>query len=69
VASKLNSGTVDRYWEMMTEIAAPFVAAMSKADDATRKKIKEEVYNAVQEKFAGGHVSIDAAAIVVAAEK
>lgn len=69
VASKLNSGTVDRYWEMMTEIAAPFVAAMSKADEATRKKIKEEVYNAVQEKFAGGHVSIDAAAIVVAAEK
>lgn len=69
VASQLHSGTTDTYWEMMTEIAAPFVAAMSKADEATRKKIKEEVYAAVNQRFPNGNVHIDANAWVVAGEK
>lgn len=69
VASRLNSGNVDTYWEMMTEIAAPFVAAMSKADEATRKKIKEEVYETVRQRFPDGNVVIDANAFVIAGEK
>src|SRR5687767_4647597 len=44
VASTMNAGDVDTYWNMTSEIAAPFVAAMSKADEATREKIKKEVY-------------------------
>lgn len=68
VASKLNSGTVETYWNMMTEIGAPIVAALSKADDATRQKIKKEVFELVQQKYPGT-VAIDANAIVISAEK
>jgi len=65
----MNSGTVDNYWNMMTEIAAPFVAAMSKADEATRQKIKKEVYEAINQRFPDGKVAIDCAAIIIAGEK
>ena len=69
VKSTLKSGNVDTYWQMMTEIAAPFVAAMSKADEATREKIKKEVYETVQQRFPDGKVVIDAAALVIAGMK
>ncbi len=69
VPSKLRSGTVDRYWEMITEIGAPIVAALSKADDAMRQKIKKEVFELVSQKYPGNDVAIDASAIVIAAEK
>jgi ubiquinone/menaquinone biosynthesis C-methylase UbiE len=68
VASKLSSGTVETYWNMMTEIGAPIVAALSKADEAMRLKIKDEVFAQVKEKYPG-HVAIDAGAIVISAEK
>lgn len=69
VASRLNSGTVDQYWNMITEISAPFVAAMSKADEATKQKIKQDVYDDVNQRFPDGKVFIDAAAIIIAGEK
>ena len=68
VASKLNSVTVETYWNMMTEIGAPIVAALSKADDGIRKKIKNEVFELVSQKYPG-HVAIDAGAIVISATK
>jgi ubiquinone/menaquinone biosynthesis C-methylase UbiE len=68
VNSKVHAGKVDTYWNMMTEVAAPFVAALSKADDATRQKIREEVFAKVKERYPG-EVNIDAKAIVISAEK
>ncbi|MBK5271310.1 MAG: methyltransferase type 11, partial [Bacteroidia bacterium] len=69
VPTKLNVGTVETYWEMMTEIGAPIVAALSKADDALRQKIKNEVFELVSQKYPEGKVAIDASAIVISAEK
>ena len=68
VATKLNSGTVENYWNMMTEIGAPIVAALSKADEAMHQKIKKEVFELVSQKYPG-NVAIDASAIVISAEK
>lgn len=68
VFSKLNSGTTETYWNMMTEVGAPIVAALSKADDAMRQKIKKEVFELVNEKYPG-KVAIDASAMVISAEK
>jgi ubiquinone/menaquinone biosynthesis C-methylase UbiE len=68
VFSKLNSGTVETYWNMMTEIGAPIVAALSKADDAMKQKIKKEVFELVNNKYPG-HVAIDASAMVISAVK
>ena len=53
---------------MMTEIGAPIVAALSKADDAMRQKIKKEVFELVNYKYPGT-VAIDASAMVISAKK
>lgn len=69
VAGKLNCGTADVYWDMMTEVAAPFVAALSKADDTTKAKIKNEVFDLIRQKYPDGNVVIDSSALVIAGEK
>ncbi|MBA0884009.1 class I SAM-dependent methyltransferase [Flavobacterium undicola] len=69
VLGTLNCGTDETYWSMMTEIAAPFVAALSKADDAMRAKIKKEVSELINERFPDGNVSIPSSAIVIYGEK
>jgi len=69
VSTRLNAGIVDTYWNMMTEVGAPIVAALSKADDALRQKIKNEVFELVGQKYPEGKVAIEASAIVISAEK
>ena len=68
VMSKVNAGTAENYWNMMTEVAAPFVAALSKTDEATREKIRKETIAKVKERYPG-EVNIEAKAIVLTAEK
>lgn len=69
VNCKLNCGTAEVYWTMMTEIAAPFVAALSNANDALRKKIKDEVLQMVNQKYPDGNVSIDGSALLICGQK
>jgi len=54
----------------MNELAAPVVSAMRKADEATRVKIKKEVYEAVRENYkAEGPIQLDYHAIQLRGEK
>ena len=69
IGGKLNSGTTDVYWSMMTEVGAPIVAALSKADDALKAKIKSEVFELINQKYAEGKVAIDCNALVIYGEK
>jgi ubiquinone/menaquinone biosynthesis C-methylase UbiE len=69
VPGKMNCQTTDVYWNLMTEVAAPVVAALSKADAAMKDKIKAEVYEALNQKFPDGNVVIDSGAIVFSAVK
>lgn len=69
IAGKLNSKTTDVYWNMMTEVGAPVVAALSKADDAMKAKIKGEVYQALNQKYPNGNIVIDSSALVIYGEK
>ncbi|MEO6348889.1 MAG: class I SAM-dependent methyltransferase [Aquaticitalea sp.] len=69
VHGKLNSGTKEAYWNMMTEVAAPFAAALSKADDHMKSKIESEVFDLVDQKFPDGNVLIDSSALVIYGEK
>ena len=69
VNGQLKCGTTDVYWNMMTEVAAPFVSALSKADDGLREKIKGEVYQTVNQKYPDGNVLMDASALVIYGEK
>ena len=68
-SSQLNVRTADTYWEMMTDVAAPFVAALSKADDQMRTKIKSEVYDVLNTKFPDGNVVFEASALIISGEK
>ena len=68
VPTKLSSGTVETYWNMMTEVGAPIVAALSKADDAMQQRIKKEVFELVRQRYPD-KVAIDASAIVISATK
>lgn len=69
VIGKINCGTVGVYWDMMTELAAPVVAALSNADDLTRQKIKREVFDVVNQKFPDGNVVIDSSSYIVCGQK
>lgn len=69
VTGKLKCGTADQYWNLMTEVAAPFVAALSNADDAMKGKIKTEVLQAVHQKYSDKNVMIDSSALVIYGEK
>ena len=53
----------------MTEIGAPIVAALSKADDAMKEKIKKEAYGVVNQKYPDGNVQIDSSALIIGGEK
>jgi ubiquinone/menaquinone biosynthesis C-methylase UbiE len=69
VAGKLNCKTTEAYWGMQTEVGAPIVAALGKADDVTKEKIKTEVYKLLDEKYPDGNVCIDSGALVIYGEK
>lgn len=69
VPGKLNCKTTDVYWSLMNDVAAPVVAALSKADDAMRQKIKEEVYSLINQKYSDNNVIIDSSALVIYGEK
>lgn len=69
IPGRLNSRSTDVYWNMMTEIGAPIVAALNSADDYTKEKIKNEVYQIVNEKYPDGKVIMDSGSFVVYGEK
>lgn len=69
VPGKLKIGTADAYWDFMTEVAAPVVAALGKAHEATRQKIKEEVFKKIGQKYPGGNAVVDGSAIVICGQK
>jgi len=69
VTGKLRCNTAEVYWTLMTELAAPVVAALGQADELTYKKIREEVAKRIHEKYPEGLVHIESSALVVYGEK
>jgi len=55
------------YWNLMTEVAAPVVEAMSQASETVRGRIQEDVFAALSGN--GGPVALDYGALVVAGTK
>lgn len=69
VNGKLNTGTIETYWDFMTEVVAPVVAALSNADDALKVRIRSEVFKVVGQKYPGSNIAIDSSALVIYGEK
>ena len=59
----------EEYFTFMSEVAAPVVAGMAKADESTRAKIKEVVLGLAAQRSSGDKVRFDGSAIVVCGEK
>ncbi|MCB0794640.1 MAG: methyltransferase domain-containing protein, partial [Flavobacteriales bacterium] len=57
----------EEYWNMMTDVAAPFVAALGKADAESVAKVKADVIASMTERYPQGH--IDGGALVITAVK
>ncbi len=68
ILSTLQTKSADEYWEMMTEIGASVVAALSQADDSMRSKIKEEVFRLIKQNYPE-KISLEASAVAITAIK
>ena len=69
ITGTLNYGSNDNYWNLMNDVAAPVVGALSKADEAMKSKIKKEVFDLVAQKYPGESAALDYGAVVVYGEK
>ena len=57
--------TPERYWEFMTDIAAPVVAGLAKADEAARERIRVEVLDLARQFLRDGVVRMPSTATVI----
>ncbi len=55
----------ETYWEMITEVGAPIVAAMSEADSQMREQIKNEVFRKIHGKFPDDNINLQGSAILI----
>lgn len=57
--------TPQRYWEFMTDVAAPVVAGLAKADEAARERIRSEVLDLARQSLRDGAVQMRSTATVI----
>ncbi len=69
VTGKLDCQTADTYWNVMTEVAAPVVAALEGADEALREQVKMEVFRAVHHRYPGQPAVFEGNSLVICGEK
>ena len=69
VTGKVAYDDFDHMWQMMNEVAAPVVGALSKADDAMKQKIKNEVQQAAEKYKTDKGLEFDYASLVISGSK
>ena len=66
VTSEMVHETPERYWEFMTDVAAPVVAALARADADTRERIRTQVLEQARGLEHDGAIRLSSTATVVA---
>ena len=69
ITGKAEFGSGLSYWTNMTEVGAPIVAAMSKADKATKATIRKEVFEQLEKNTEDEKVKLDYASLIIYGEK
>lgn len=69
VSSDLAFDAPEEYWNFMTEVAAPVVAGLAKADDAARQTIKSTVLDLARQASSGGKARFKSVAVIVCGQK
>jgi ubiquinone/menaquinone biosynthesis C-methylase UbiE len=66
---KMKYDTVDQYWALMSEVAAPVANPLSKADEVMKAKIKTEVYEAEHHRYPDGQLWMESCAYIISGMK
>lgn len=69
ITGKITYDDFNHMWDMMNEVAAPVVDALSKADDAMKQKIRSEAEQLAHPYKTGKGLELDYGSWVVSAEK
>ncbi len=69
LSGKVDFGTIENYWLNRTEISEPIVNALSKIDEATRKKIKDDLHATCDSKLINGRLILNHASLIISGEK
>lgn len=70
INGQVEAESFDFLWTYMNDVAAPVVAALSKADDAMRIKIKQEIAEGIKQKYPGeGALQLNYQALLFYGEK
>ena len=69
VSGILTFANADEYWENMMEVAAPVVAILSQADEATKSAIKTVLYATLEHKVVDGKIQLPFASLILSGEK
>jgi ubiquinone/menaquinone biosynthesis C-methylase UbiE len=69
ITGKVSYESFDHFWQMMNEVAAPVVGALSKADDEMKQKIKSEVQQLSQQYKTDKGLELDYGSWVVSGTK
>jgi ubiquinone/menaquinone biosynthesis C-methylase UbiE len=69
VAGELRFDSSQHYWTYMTEVAAPVVAGLAKADEATREKIKATVLDLAEKTSPDGRPLFHWSALTIQGSK
>lgn len=66
---KIDFGTAENYWSNRTEMSESIVSLLSKVDEATRNKIKDDLLAECNNKLTDGKLIFNYGALIISAEK
>jgi hypothetical protein len=69
VSGSIVYSDLENYWQMMNEVAAPVVAAMSKTTDEIKKKIRMDLEVLLKDKLNASGLPLPYSSIVIKGEK
>ena len=69
IFGKLNCGNAEGYWDFMSEVAGPVAAALGKADEEVKAKIKCEVIDSINQRYPVGKTMVDSNGIIIYGQK
>lgn len=69
VGGLIDYTNVEKYWQMMNEVAAPVVAAMSKASEETKAKVKNDLMLLLKHRTSPDSLQLSYSSIIIKGEK
>jgi ubiquinone/menaquinone biosynthesis C-methylase UbiE len=69
ITGKIDFGTAENYWLNRTEMSEAIVNLLSKVDEATRNKIKDDLLAECNNKLTNGRLIFNYGALIISAEK